>query len=159
MEGKDVLALAMKIKLDKEVKEQSQKEVIQKRNESKDAFFRCKERCVCPSATCAVIKLKECSVCHNVLKSKCSKISCQGENGEKPTTLLTAAATVGSSSQRKLRLRIYSIYEESDESDAESEFLVESDLDDSEENGDAGIEESESEKSDKEEYDEMSEAI
>ena len=135
MEVKHVLVLAMKINLDKELKEQSQKEAIQKR---KDSFFRCKVKCVCTSAsasaTCAAVKLKECSVCHNVLKSKCRKISCQGENGEKPTMLLPAAATDGPSSRRKLR-----IDEESDESDTESELLVESDLNDSDDNWDDEI--------------------
>jgi len=144
MEGKDVLKLAMKIRLDKEIKEQSQKDSALKRNDIKNAFFRCKMNCVCDSTVCDAIKLKECPICHNVLKSKCRKISCQNENGEKPVMILPAAAKAGPSIQRKLQMS-----EESDDSDIELEKLSESESDDSENDKD-DTEESENEKDESE---------
>ena len=149
MEGKDVLSLALKITLDKELKEKSQKDAIQKKADSREAFFGCKEKCICSGPTCEVIKLKECSVCHNVLKSRCAKVSCQGENGEKPTMLLSAAATAGSSSRRKFKLN-----EEYEESDDESESFLESELEVSDE---SSSEESETEEG--MENDKLSDAI
>ena len=62
-------------------------------------------------------------MCHNVLKSRCTKSLCQGENGEKPGTLLPAAATAGPSSRKKLKLHLD---QESGESEDESECFLES---------------------------------
>ena len=90
---------------------------------AKEALFRCKEKCIFSGPTCEVINLKECSMCHNVLKSRCTKSLCQGENGEKPAMLLPAAATAGLSSWNKLKLHLD---EESGESEDESECFLES---------------------------------
>ena len=44
--------------------------------------MKCKEECTCGKNVCAATKLQECPCCH-VLKSTCSKASCQGEIGPK----------------------------------------------------------------------------
>ena len=135
MEGKNVLALATKIKEDKEVKEKSRKEALQKKNMQKELFIKCKDKCNCEMEVCNALLLKQCPVCHNVQKSRCGKASCRDENGDKPLMLIPAAATAGTAarSRRNLSSRLREVVtdESSDEEDSE-DF---SDLDDSEYSG------------------------
>ena len=54
-------------------------------------FFRCKNKCVC-TGLCQAKGLKECSVCHEIKRSICSKSSCM-VNGRRPQMLTTATST------------------------------------------------------------------
>ena len=48
----------------------------------REDFFNCKNWCVCGSTPCKAKRYKECSVCHNVLASICSKAQCKSLNRE-----------------------------------------------------------------------------
>ena len=74
MEGKKVLELTEQIKQQKQDKLQKQKNADDKRRKEKEAFFKCKDGCTCskPDGKCSASKLKECTVCHNILHSVCS---------------------------------------------------------------------------------------
>ena len=65
-EAKDVLALATKIKEDKELKEKTHKESIQKKQNQKEASNKCKGACVCNKKVCDAIMLKQCPGYQNV---------------------------------------------------------------------------------------------
>ena len=82
MEGKKILEKVSTINEDKAQKEQAKKERKYKQQQQIEAFFKCKEECTCGKNVCAATKLQECPCCH-VLKSTCSKASCQGEIGPK----------------------------------------------------------------------------
>ena len=53
-------------------------------------FLKCQERCLCSTKECEAIQLQQCSVCKNVLKSKCGKKACKID-GEAPVMILVAA--------------------------------------------------------------------
>ena len=40
-------------------------------------FLKCQEKCLCSTKKCEAIQLQQCSVCKNVLKSKCGKKACK----------------------------------------------------------------------------------
>ena len=69
MEGKEILEKVSVIKEDKAKKEKAKKEKISMQQEQIEAFFKCKEKCICGKNACDATKLRECPCCHNVLKS------------------------------------------------------------------------------------------
>ena len=83
MEGKKILQTVSSIKEDKAKKEQDIKERKSKQQQQIEAFYKWKKECTCGKNVCASIKLRQCSCCHNVLKSTCGKASCRGETGSK----------------------------------------------------------------------------
>ena len=86
VEGKKILEKVSTINEGKAQKEQAKKERKYKQQQQTEAFFKCKEECTCGKNVCAATKLQECPCCH-ILKSTCSKASCQGETGSKPTMI------------------------------------------------------------------------
>lgn len=84
MEGKEILEKVSAMKEDKAKKELAQKERKSKHQQQVEAFFKCEEECTCGKKVCAATKLRECPCCHNVIKSMCSKSSCQDKTGSKP---------------------------------------------------------------------------
>ena len=84
MEGKKILEKVSAIKKDKAKKEQAKKKRKYKQQQQAESFFKCKEECTFGKNVCAATKLQECSCCHNVSKSTCSKASCRDEIGSKP---------------------------------------------------------------------------
>ena len=86
VEGKKILEKVSAINEDKAQKEQAKKERKYKQQWQTEAFFKCKEECTCGKNVCAATKLQECPCCH-ILISTCSKASCQGETGSKPTMI------------------------------------------------------------------------
>ena len=94
MEGKKVLELTKKMHREKEEKEEARKSAAMKRQTSKEAFFRCKLECVClrSSGKCDSASLKQCSVCHNILRSQCSKNQYKSADGMKPVMIHCASA-------------------------------------------------------------------
>ena len=90
MEGKKVLELTEQIKKQKADKDQARTLAQDKKRAELEAFFKCKDQCVClkPSGKCNATKLKECTVCHNILHSVCSKASCKGEDSKEPDMVI-----------------------------------------------------------------------
>ena len=63
----------------------------------KDAVNWCQEhnkKCICENEKCDAIKLKECSSCHDILRSGCSKSGCI-KDGKKPIMITVASAKNG----------------------------------------------------------------
>ena len=84
MEGGKILETVSSIQDDKTKKEQDNKKRKSKQQHQIEAFYKYKKECTCGKNVCAAIKLRQCSCCHNVLKSTCSKASCRGKTGSKP---------------------------------------------------------------------------
>lgn len=82
LEAKDVLSMVESIKCDKEVKQKAKQERTAQKQIAKEAFYRCKEKCVCGESKCLSASLKECPQCHDILKSVCSKSACR-KDGKK----------------------------------------------------------------------------
>ena len=61
----------------------------------------------CDKKPCRAYGLKQCPVCHNNLKSICSKVSCRTDE-KKPTMILPAASTQKSAHQKSLFCDTYS---------------------------------------------------
>ena len=87
MEGEKILETVSLIKEDKAKKEKANKERKSKLQQQIKTFYKCTEECTCGKNVCAANKLRECSCCHNVLKSTCSKASCRGKTGLKPNMI------------------------------------------------------------------------
>ena len=69
----------------------AKEERLEKKREERELFFRCKEQCVCTKAKCDASGLKECSICHNILKSTCGKAACKTD-GKPLKTILPASS-------------------------------------------------------------------
>jgi len=68
---KDVLTIVKEIKSKNDEKAKQKEDAAQKKNEIKEAFVLCKIRwCMyCNERKCKVFGWKQCSICHNVMKS------------------------------------------------------------------------------------------
>ena len=91
MRAKDVASMVKEIKDKKETKAKAKEEALQKKEENREIFLRCKVECVCFEKKCKAIGLKECPICKNVMKSVCSKASCKID-GVKPVMVLPKRA-------------------------------------------------------------------
>ena len=116
MKGRDILATLRDIHDKKEQEKLAKEEAVQNKEEAKQAFYLCKTKCVCGEAICKALEMKECSICHNVIKSACSKASCKID-GAKPKMILPAAAA--SSVKIKRKNAVKSSKEESEESSSD----------------------------------------
>ena len=78
MEGRNVLVKVLLVQDEKEKEEKKRKRGDEK-EQRLDAFFRCKDRCVCikQSGKCDAFGLRYCSECKSVLKSDCTKMACR----------------------------------------------------------------------------------
>ena len=83
---------------------------------------------------CAATKLQECPCCHNVLKSTCSKASCWGETGSKPT-LIKPFCDIGP----KKSLQFESDEDGIEYDDADDDMSVDDDLSDADKVIDEGL--------------------
>ena len=96
----------------------------------KVVFLKCQEKCVCSTKECGAIQLQQCSVCKNVLKSKCGKKACKTD-GEAPLMILVAARKEKTEKTKRNRKRKEEESEESEESEEElDEVDVEEEEDD-----------------------------
>ena len=91
----------------------------------KMVFLKCQEKCLCSTKECEAIQLQQCSVCENVLKSKCRKKTCKID-GEAPVMILVAAQK--EKTEKRSRKR-------KDEESNESEEELDEDEVDAEEEG------------------------
>ncbi|XP_065663558.1 uncharacterized protein LOC136085837 [Hydra vulgaris] len=78
------------------VVKQKEEEKKKHKLKEKELFYRCKLQCSCVEE-CLAKSLKECSQCHSILKSVCSKMACR-INNKKPTMILPASAASSSDS-------------------------------------------------------------
>ena len=79
MEAQDIMSRVETSEKEKDQKKQIQLLKIEKREAEKEIFYRCKIKCVCKGIYVAS-KLRECSVCHSILRSVCSKATCVIDN-------------------------------------------------------------------------------
>ena len=89
----DALAVVDTLQKEKESREQSavdRKLALIARSE---VFLRCKNGCLCQETPCKAAAYKECSVCHSILKTQCSKAACKAAGREmiKPAVAVTSS--------------------------------------------------------------------
>ena len=89
MRAKDVAAKVKDIKEQKQRKVLAKEDAKKKKEETKEVFLRCKDKCTCLKRRCLAIGLKQCPACKNVLRSVCSKANCRLD-GAKPIMILPA---------------------------------------------------------------------
>ena len=97
------------------------KERVEGKEETKMLFLRCVEKCVCEAEECKAINFQQCSVCRNVLKSKCGKKSCRSD-GEAPAMILVAVRKEKTEKPKRERKE----WNEESEEDEEDEDFDES---------------------------------
>ena len=116
MEGKKVIEVVKELREKKEEVERKKEARLREKRDVKEAFIRCKNQCVCKKEKCDAIGYKQCPKCLDVLRSACSKKTCQNEDGTKSKMLLPAA--VESECSRKKR----KIARRSETSESESDI-------------------------------------
>ena len=84
LHGTEILKIVKEIKQKKVDAEEKKEKKKEDQLNLIERFIRCKDQCVCLQVPCMAAGLKRCTICHNVLKSNCTKSSCRGESGEKP---------------------------------------------------------------------------
>ena len=77
MKAKNVLTVLKDIENKKQEQVKSQEVTAKKKEDTKHAFLKCKEKCICEKPKCEVFGLKQCPVCQDILKSTCSKAKCK----------------------------------------------------------------------------------
>lgn len=90
MTANDALSAATQIKEARIEKEKKKVERMDQKKMRIEAFYRCKQKCQCDSTPCDAFRLKECSLCNNILLTQCSR--CKSPGGSKPEMILTASA-------------------------------------------------------------------
>ena len=115
MEGQNTLEKVETIEREKTEKQQLKEQKAKQKLTEKELFYNCKDKCRC-TGKCPAKDLRQCTVCHEVKRSVCSKGSCSID-GKKPQMLAVAA-------QKKRTLK-FSESDNSDECDEES--TIESD--------------------------------
>ena len=86
MTAKGILNVVKEHNKKNEEKEKKKKESKERKQKATEMFLLCKEDCKCEkiNGKCVAISLKQCTSCHSVLKSQCSKKACRAEDGSKP---------------------------------------------------------------------------
>ena len=77
LKATNVRELIMKKEEEEQEKELKKAERIKGKEEMKEIFGRCKDKCVCERKVCMAIKLQKCSICGCVQRSKCTKKGCK----------------------------------------------------------------------------------
>ena len=79
MEGQSVLEKVLLVQDEKKEKEEKKKKRGHEKEQRLEAFFRCRDSCVCikQSGKCDAFGLHYCSECKSVLKSDCTKMACK----------------------------------------------------------------------------------
>ena len=83
MKGKNVrelLQVVEHVKMESEIKNKHQ---IEKKENQKEIFIRCKVKFTWESMKCVASGLKQWTFCHDVMQSVCSKATCKDESGGK----------------------------------------------------------------------------
>ena len=79
MKGQNVLEKVLFVEDKKKEKEEKKKKREHEKEQQLEAFFRCKDSCVCikQNGKCDAFGLHYCSECKSVLKSNCTKMACK----------------------------------------------------------------------------------
>ena len=136
MEGKKILERVSEIKKEKEKKEAAKEKAKQETQNRISMFHQCKNGCICNNTPCQAKGLQECSRCHNILRSVCSRTKCKGEDGSKP--LMIKQAVPNGTKSRRLK---FDNSDDNDESSSEEDNLMLSSEEESEEDGEEREEE------------------
>ena len=90
MRASNIIEAVEKIAVEKKKKEEKKQAHVLKKEEAKETFYQCKQKCACEKrdGKCSAIDLKECSNYHSILKSQCRKQLCSNATGEKHSMLL-----------------------------------------------------------------------
>ena len=96
------------------------------KQQSREAFYQCKLKCVCKEEICRASGLKECSSCHDILKSVCTKAGCKQPGRQRPIMIVAAASS--SHTRVKLVNRL-DVVEEEDSMTEEDVMFDDSDND------------------------------
>ena len=83
--AQNVIEKACEIKEKKNAAEMKKGEKMASKRQQLENFLRCKDVCVCQEAKCVASGFKQCTSCHAVMKSNCSKMKCKSNDGQKPT--------------------------------------------------------------------------
>ena len=143
MAAQDIIATLKGIDKSKKDKEEKKKATGEKRQNDKEAYYRCLKSCQCDTKTCAALQLKQCESCHNILKSICSKSTCRGEDGSKPNMIPLMWLSKRKHSVKQKFAKVSDISDTSDSSeyevsDYEDEFTDDGEDDISHDEDDAG---------------------
>jgi len=87
-----------------------QNKSAQHKSRLQEAFYRCKEKCVCGESKCLSASLKECPQCHDIL-NLCARNLLVERMEKKPVMIMTAAAVAMKPTKREV------YYKDDDESD------------------------------------------
>ena len=122
MKEEKVLDLLKEIENKKQQQAKSKEEATKKKEGAKQAFLKCKVKCVCEQEKCMAIGLKVCPLCQDILKSTYSKGKCH-VNGKKPIMIVPAAVAASSSNQKgPTHVDISGIDESTDLEESDSNF-------------------------------------
>ena len=101
MTAKDILSAVKENNKKNEENEKKKKDTKEMKQKESEMFILCKNQCKCeqPDGKCAAIGLKQCTVCHSVLKSQCTKKGCRTEDGNKPSMMKVSEAKKKNSMQ------------------------------------------------------------
>ena len=77
MQGKDMLQVVKPIREEKSRNVEAKKAKKNQKLNDRAASYKCKETCMCHKSKCEASGLKECSSCHNVLRSIRGKVGCR----------------------------------------------------------------------------------
>ena len=78
--SEEALAIVDSLEQAKAAKEKAVADKKLQRSKMSEVFFRCKSSCVCGKKPCEAYGYKECSACHNILKTQCNKAPCRAES-------------------------------------------------------------------------------
>ena len=83
MRACDILDAVEKLEEEKKALEEKKEAALKQKQQTKEAFYRCKQKYCCgkEGGACVAADFKECSICHNILKSQCSKMYCRNKAG------------------------------------------------------------------------------
>ena len=114
LKGTEIRKLVEKKEQEDKQKEENRKTKVLEKNRLKEIFIRCKETCQCSGSStsknplCEARQLQQCSICQDVLKSKCGKKGCKVD-GLAPLMIVVAAR------KKQMKRKSISSDEESDE--------------------------------------------
>ena len=111
MQGKDMLQVVKSTSEEKSRNVEGKKAKKNQKLNDPAAFHKCKETCVSHKSKCEASGLKECSSCHNVLRSICGKVGGR-KNGKRPMMIYPSVG-------RKINVR-QSVNKENDSEDSKS---------------------------------------
>ena len=151
MEGKYIISKVAEIKEAKEAREKSKEKTKTDQQHRISTFHRCKMQCTCDTQPCQAKGLRECSHCHNILKSVCSRTQCRQEDGSKPPMIKPSCEEANPKPKKKLQFAERSDDSEDGEDeedmdvssldeDSEDDSILQEDVDNEENYFEAGVE-------------------